>query len=372
MSLQTDAGVVTPIAGTVLIVGGSNITTVAAGNSVTANLIAGPILAGSFSSISATVTTGNASIPAGNLVLGADGRININAKGLLKTIGINQTFVGEAGSVGITAARNVSMTVAASLVNSTSAADNTGIGSTANTNLTSGSYNTSLGQNALHANLTGSYNTIVSRTGFSAITAASYNTCLGYNIGFTMNAGQYNILVGRSTGSSFTTNDSHNLWIVNDAGVAGLNNTLRLGTNGVAANQQSKCYIAGIYNAAVGGVNSAVLIDNAFTVGTVVSSARFKDNIQDMDNVSSPINNLRPVTFTYKHDNHKVRCFGLIAEEVHEAMPDLVLYDDEGKPYSVGYHRLSILILNEMIKRAKIIASIKERITTLSCRLKMS
>jgi hypothetical protein len=40
--------------------------------------------------------------------------------------------------------------------------------------------------------------------------------------------------------------------------------------------------------------------------------------------------------------------YGPIAEEVAEVFPDLVVYDDEGKPETVKYHLLSTMLLNEM------------------------
>ncbi len=45
---------------------------------------------------------------------------------------------------------------------------------------------------------------------------------------------------------------------------------------------------------------------------------------------------------------HFVR--GLIAEEVAKVFPDLVIYDDDGKPLTVRYHLLSSLLLNEVQK----------------------
>ena len=38
----------------------------------------------------------------------------------------------------------------------------------------------------------------------------------------------------------------------------------------------------------------------------------------------------------------------LIAEEVAEVFPDLVVYDEEGEPFTVKYHILSSMLLNEL------------------------
>ena len=42
--------------------------------------------------------------------------------------------------------------------------------------------------------------------------------------------------------------------------------------------------------------------------------------------------------------------YGLIAEEVAERMPELVIYDKAGQPETVKYQLLSVLLLNELKK----------------------
>jgi hypothetical protein len=50
------------------------------------------------------------------------------------------------------------------------------------------------------------------------------------------------------------------------------------------------------------GTGVAVFIDSLGKLGTVKSSARFKEAIKPMDKVSEAILALKPVTFCYKHD----------------------------------------------------------------------
>ena len=87
-------------------------------------------------------------------------------------------------------------------------------------------------------------------------------------------------------------------------------------------------------------------------LGTVVSSARFKDKIQPMDKASESILSLQPVTFRYKHqfDAKGIRQFGLVAEEVEKVNPDLVARDEQGKPNSVRYEAVNAMLLNEFLK----------------------
>ena len=73
-----------------------------------------------------------------------------------------------------------------------------------------------------------------------------------------------------------------------------------------------------------------------------------------MDKASSDLMRLRPVTFRYKkeYDSGEGRLqYGLIAEEVAEVYPELVVYDDTGKVKTVEYQKLPAMLLNELQKQ---------------------
>jgi len=61
---------------------------------------------------------------------------------------------------------------------------------------------------------------------------------------------------------------------------------------------------------------------------------------------------LKPVTFRYKEnvDPDKAPQFGLVAEEVDKIDPNLVVYDQEGKPFTVRYEAVNAMLLNEFLK----------------------
>jgi hypothetical protein len=72
-----------------------------------------------------------------------------------------------------------------------------------------------------------------------------------------------------------------------------------------------------------------------------------------MGNLSERLLDLQPVTFRYKQayeDGSKPVQFGLIAEEVAESFPELVILDESGRPETVAYHMLPALLLNELRK----------------------
>jgi hypothetical protein len=45
--------------------------------------------------------------------------------------------------------------------------------------------------------------------------------------------------------------------------------------------------------------------------------------------------------------------FGLVAEDVEKVNPDLVVRDDQGRPYSVRYEQVNAMLLNEFLKERR-------------------
>src|SRR5215475_7296726 len=112
----------------------------------------------------------------------------------------------------------------------------------------------------------------------------------------------------------------------------------------------SKVFIDGISGATVGAANAPVLVNVNGQLGTAPSSAQYKKDVADMGKSSEVIFSLRPVSFHYKGDDTNLPCFGLIAEEVAKANPDLILLDKEGKPQTVRYEQINAMLLNEFLK----------------------
>ncbi|HEY2625471.1 MAG TPA: tail fiber domain-containing protein, partial [Candidatus Udaeobacter sp.] len=170
------------------------------------------------------------------------------------------------------------------------------------------------------------------------------------------NTGSNNIGLGAFAGNSLTTG-SNNIDIGN-AGAAGQANTIRIGTTGV----QTATFIAGINGVNEGGMISAVTINSNGQLGTqpaLVSSRRFKKEIKPMNQTSEAILALKPVTFQYKGDNKGTPQFGLIAEEVAQVNPDLVVRDDKGEIYTVRYEAVNAMLLNEFLKEHQTVQELK-------------
>jgi hypothetical protein len=68
---------------------------------------------------------------------------------------------------------------------------------------------------------------------------------------------------------------------------------------------------------------------------------------------------LKPVTFHYKSDKTSTPQFGLIAEEVAEVNPDLVVRDGNGEIYTVRYDAVNAMLLNEFLKEHRTVQELK-------------
>ena len=69
-----------------------------------------------------------------------------------------------------------------------------------------------------------------------------------------------------------------------------------------------------------------------------------------MDNVSEAVIALKPVTFHYKSDKTGTPQFGLIAEEVADVNPNLVVRDNNGEIYTMRHDAVNAILLNEFLK----------------------
>jgi len=121
-------------------------------------------------------------------------------------------------------------------------------------------------------------------------------------------------------------------------------------------------------------MGAAVMVNSLGQLGTVLSSRRFKEEIQDMREASSGLLRLRPVTFRYKEafaDGARPVQYGLIAEEVAEVHPDLVVYSRTGEVETVQYHKLVPMLLNELQKQHRRIDALQAENAELKARLEV-
>ncbi len=304
------------------------------------------------------------------------------------------TGVG-AGALLVNTADENTATGAGALLSNTTGTANTANGTFALFSNVGGSFNTAIGDQALSDNITGSGHTAVGfqalqhNTALSAIgpntapAGLGPNTAVGANALFTNTSGNGNTAVGvgalfnndtglgntaiGASGGLFITGSGNICIGAGVNGAAGENSTIRIGDNLPDTQGDSACYIGGIYNQFIDPATDTIVgIDAAGKLGTAVpSSRRFKRDIKPIAEASEAILRLKPVAFHYQGDAKNTPCFGLIAEEVAEVNPGLVVRNKKGEIWTVRYEQINAMLLNEFLKEHRKVEEQEATITQL-------
>jgi hypothetical protein len=308
------------------------------------------------------------------------------------TAGVGNVAVGSGTLASLTDASE-STALGYQALGVTIAGGNTAVGYHALQSSTTGTANTAVGNNALLSNITGFGNTAVGKSAL-ANNSATKNTALGWgslgqntsgssntavgvnalagsngdaNVGVGENAllrvttGNHNIAIGVGAGQYITTG-SDNLYIgrIGDPAAATHEKRIEIGEPGV----HSFVYIHGIYNTLLGGADRQAVCVNEFgemgRCNTFASSRRYKFDIDDMGNKTDDLMRLRPVTFKYRAQGPNGHLqYGLIAEEVGDIYPGLIVRDKDGRPDAVRYEFLAPMLLNEVQKQRNVIDELR-------------
>ncbi len=323
-----------------------------------------------------SVTTGssNSSFGAYSLTANTEGgqntAIGTGAMTLSTTGNANVAVGSSAMEHNSTGSYNVAVGVA-SMDAATTATNNVAVGQQAMASMTTGSENVAIGDSALADSVHSEANVAI---GYGALRAntTSENVAIGFQALKTATSGGENVAVGPNALPNLTTG-GQNIAIGSGAGggvTAGINN-IHIGTQ-PGADESNTTRIGGVqtatYVAGISGRTSAagvpVLVNADGKLGTQVSSRRYKHDIEDIGDESDVLMRLRPVSFYYRaeHDPSQTRQFGLIAEEVADAAPDLVTFSADGQPEAVRYHFVDALLLNEVQKQRRALAEQAEAI----------
>jgi hypothetical protein len=251
---------------------------------------------------------------------------------------------------------------------------NTAVGARALFTNTDGSSNNAVGDSALFFNTTGNQNTAIGDVALQNNVDGSVNVVVGAGALNQNVSGSFNTVVGYLAGAAVEGNDNIYIGATSAGGVTSESTTIRIGDPSVV----TACYVAGISGRTASG-GAQVFITGDGKLGTLTSSARFKDDIKPMSNASESILALKPVTFRYKGeiDPAGIPQFGLLAEDVEAVNPNLVVRDKKGKPYTVRYEAVNAMLLNEFLKEHRknetqeaTITELKAEIATLSATVK--
>jgi len=359
-----EAGVVTTLnglSGNVNLAAGSNVTITPAGQTLTVAATGGP------GGVLPTGTSGqtlrhNGSAWVANGNLQNDGS-TVEVQGILK-LPDPQTLVN-AGASRFLYSDTSNLFLGTNAGGPSSGQRNTAIGNLASLFNTTGADNTAVGYRAHNENQSGNSNTAVGSAALDDNDSGSSNIAVGYRALSNISTGSSNIGIGINVGTNISTG-SNNIYIGND-GSGNESGQIRIGTVG---NITGGTVIVGIHSfGSSGGI--PVIVNAGGRLGTTTSSLRYKENVRDIGPESEGLMSLRPVAFKYKPDHEPggLAQYGLIAEEVAEIYPELVVYDDEGRPQAIRSQLLDPLLLNEIQKQRRSIEAQRTEIDDLKAEL---
>ena len=110
---------------------------------------------------------------------------------------------------------------------------------------------------------------------------------------------------------------------------------------------------------------AAVVVGSDGQLGVEESSERYKTDVTPMGASSEQVWQLRPVTYRLKSDPAGELQYGLIAEEVDQVYPELVVRDNAGNIEGVRYDRLAPILLNEVQQQQRQLGDLKQQLAEL-------
>jgi hypothetical protein len=234
------------------------------------------------------------------------------------------------------------------LTSNTTASNNTAVGYQAGFSNTTATNITAIGYFSLYSNTTGVNNTAVGMQSLDANTTGENNTAIGVNALGLATTGSSNTAIGLGAGGTITTGSKNTIVGRYDGNQGGLD--IRTASNHIVLSDGDgtwRMYFTASgapYLGAVPGGSNSNLQWNSGTgaVTYVVSSRKYKTNIQDTKYGLADVLKMRAVTFNYISDG--TPDIGVIAEEMVDVVPEIVGLKD-GQPDYVGYERLSSVFI---------------------------
>jgi hypothetical protein len=210
---------------------------------------------------------------------------------------------------------------------------------------------TGVGNLVLHS-ATGNDNIAMGPNAGDKITTGGNNLCIGFQVCHTtLTTGSRNIVIATSSSGDTAANNTSDTFSVFDNTstpailITGMGTAT---TEAVTLHGSTMAFpdIANVTTATTGTLcwtSTTISYDGTNTC--LVSSARFKHDVQPLTGALSEIDRMRPVSFVYNGDKTDALHFGMIAEEVAKIDPRLVANDNEGRPLQIKYlDAISLLV----------------------------
>lgn len=296
--------------------------------------------AGNFTLTTSTCTTGIGPESLRSLTTGNCNTACGHSSGANITTGSNNALVGFQAGLNVTTGFN-NVFVGVQSGSNTNSSESIGIGNRAGA-FRGGSANISIG-------------TLAGEGLSNGTSGGITNLFLGVECGRYHVTGDRNIMMGYRCGITMTTG-TNNIILANDDTIVSGDNRIIIGNS-----SNSSFTARGIFGSTSSG-GTAVFVNSSGVLGTLTSKKESKQNIENIGLEShSIIHDLRPVKFEYK-DDPGIRQYGLIAEEVHDVDPELIITDENDEINTVKYHDINILLLKEVQRMRKEIDSLQDEL----------
>lgn len=257
----------------------------------------------------------------------ASTQFNLGLNRVLAKVGTNNLFLGVLAGRDNGGIQNTFIGDSAGKTNTGN--ENTMLGFVAGQDSTTGSNNTFIGSRAGLANRTGNSNTALGYRADLDLNNLTNATAIGANA-FVERSNA--IVLGTISGVNGAT-------VMTDVGIGVTNPARRLDVNGIIR--------VGSTTGTIGCVEDR---DGTVIAGICSSDLRFKKNVTPFGSVLGNFSNLRPVNYYWRTDEFveerfgTKQSYGLIAQEVEELFPDLVVTDEKGFK-AVNYSKLPLITI---------------------------
>lgn len=266
-------------------------------------------------------------------IVNATTQYNLGTNRVLAKFGVNNLYLGTLAGAGNGGIQNT-------MLGDSAGRDNTG------------DENVFVGFIAGQPSTTGDRNTFVGSRSGLANTVGSDNSFLGYN----SDAGSNNLVNATAIGANAFVEQSNAIVLGSINGINGATTDTNVGIG--VTTPARRLDVNG--NVRVGSTTGTVGCvedrDGTVIAGTCASDLRFKKNITPFGSVLSNFSKLRPVNYFWRADEFSdqhfgtKQSFGLIAQEVEAAFPELVSTDEQGFK-AINYSKLplyTIQAVNEL------------------------
>nr|WNL49589.1 peptidase [Marseillevirus sp.] len=178
------------------------------------------------------------------------------------------------------------------------------------------------------------------------------NVIVGYQAGRAATTASGNIVFG--SGASPILGTCTNCIVIGTAATAGTTgvNRIVLGASAVGATDNELTISPTITQwrslglASAAAANTLQINPATGIITQAASSRRFKEDIRDLEVDTKKLHDLSLKTYKYKSDGRED--YGLIAEDTHDILPEIVTLDEEGKPHGIKHLTLAMLLLAEV------------------------